>query len=431
MKWTWQQCYAAFDKGVQVVLPDLIPVRQLFVTKPLIDVAQAMQEALRALGMERHIRPGMRVGIPVGSRGIRNLPLMVREMVEAVRTLGGEPLVVAAMGSHGGGTAEGQLQVLSSLGVDEQSVGAPVVGNVEAEEIGCSEDGHPVYFDSLLLRCDAVLVMNRVKPHTSFRGKLESGVVKMLVVGCGKPKGAEQFHSFGPLQLAQRLEAAVQVILRRVPLVGGIAVLETAREETADLVPLSPDSLIASEERLLEIARQMLPRLPITELDLLIVDRMGKEISGTGMDTNVIGRIGVRGVPDAGPDIARIVVLDLTVASHGNANGMGLADLVTRRLAEKVDFSATYLNSLTATFVDRAKLPIVLDSDRAVIATALQTLGNPKHPRIIRIASTLELEHLLVSPAVLEQLGERSDIVTEGPAAPWIFDSNGNISNTD
>ncbi len=388
------------------------------------DVAAAMERALVALDLAHSIRPGMRIGIPAGSRGICQIPLLLRVMVEHVRRLGGEPVVVTAMGSHGGGTVEGQLAVLESLGVTASSIGVPVVGNAAAVEIARSVTGEPVWFDQALAGCDGLIVLNRVKSHTSFRGRLESGLTKMLVVGCGKAAGARQFHSLGALQLSDRLREFGQLILERLPVLGGVAVLENGREEIAALEPVRPAGWIASEERLLEEARRLLPRLPVDHLDLLVVDEMGKNYAGTGMDTNVIGRFGIRGVADVGPQIGRIVVLDLSEGSHGNANGMGLADFITRRFADKIDFPATYLNTLTATFVERAKMPIVMESDREAIETALRTLGSPVEPCIIRVRNTLELEHLWVSPAVLAGL---RGVAVEGPPLPWRFATGGDL----
>ncbi|MFZ5815580.1 MAG: DUF362 domain-containing protein [Bacillota bacterium] len=406
------------------MLPPMIPIRQEFAADSVPDVAAAMERALSALDLARRLRPGMRVGIPAGSRGIREIPLLLRAMVEHVRRLGAEPLLVTAMGSHGGGEPEGQLAVLHSLGITEEAVGAPLVGNVEAVVVATSVEGEPVYFDKVLAGCDALLVLNRVKPHTSFRGPLESGLTKMLVVGCGKPEGARQFHSLGAHVLSARLREFGTLLLDRLPVLGGVAVLENGREEIADLVPMHPSGWIETEERLLERARTLLPRLPVDRLDLLVVDEMGKNYSGTGMDTNVIGRMGIPGMPDGKPEVRRLVVLDLSDASHGNANGMGLADFVTRRFADKVDFKATYLNTLTATFVDRAKLPIVMESDREAIETALRTIGSPTSPRIIRIRNTLELEHLWVSPSVLADL---PGAIVTGEPVPWAFDSSGNL----
>ncbi len=409
------------------MLPDLIPVRQRFGGAYITDLPAAMQQALQALNLHERIRPGMRVGIPAGSRGIRHIPVLLREIVAHVRALGAEPVVVAAMGSHGGGTPEGQAEVLHSLGVTEASIGAPLHTAIDAHQVGATADGTPVYFDRTLLGCDQILVLNRVKPHTSFRGRIESGLVKMLVVGCGKPVGARLFHSLGLGELAPRLLEMGQILLGRLPVAGGIAVLEDPREETADLVPVRPEEFIAAEERLLERAKQMLPRLPVEELDLLVIDQMGKNFSGTGIDTNIVGRTGVPELKIESPRVRRLVILDLSEESHGNANGVGLADLVTRRLVGKVDYQATYLNVLTAMALERAKIPMTLETDRAVVETALRTLSYPENPRIVRIKNTLELENLWVSPAVLAELQGDPRIEVTGLPAPWPFGPDDNL----
>jgi hypothetical protein len=405
-----------------VQVPLLVPVRQHFPDTKLNDVPGAMRRALDGLGLEARLRPGMRVAITAGSRGIAGIPTLIATAAAYLREHGAVPVVVAAMGSHGGGTPAGQAAVLVSLGVTAEAVGAEIRTETDVVELGRTEGGLAVYMDAYAARADGILVINRVKPHTSFHGPYESGLVKMLVVGLGKPAGAKQFHSLGADRLSGALEAIGRVILARAPVLGGVAVLENGREETADLVPVRPGEMLLLEPQLLDRARALLPRLPVKALDLLVIDEMGKNISGTGMDTNVIGRMGIAGVPDGEPFIGRIAVLDLTEASHGNANGMGLADFVTRRFADKIDFPATYLNTLTATFVQRAKLPIVLESDRQVVETALATLGGPapETARVIRIKNTLMLEHLWCSPAVVAEIQSRPGIEVLGPAVPWV-----------
>lgn len=408
------------------MLPEMVAIRQRLSGPAVTDIPAAMQGALARLNLAQRIRPGMRVGIPVGSRGIKNISSLLKEAVQHVRGLGAEPVLVTAMGSHGGGTAEGQLSVAASLGVTEESVGAPVHGTVESVEIGQTADGTPVYFDKLLLSCDAVLVINRVKPHTSFRGKLESGLTKMLVVGCGKAAGAGLFHNLGLSVVGRRLMEFGAVSLSRVPVVGGIAVLENQLEETADLVPVRPDGWMETEMGLLERAWGLMPGLPVKQLDVLVIDEIGKNYSGTGMDTNVVGRVGVSD-GGVGPQIKKIVLLDLSEESHGNANGMGLSDLVHRRLVNKVDFKATYLNAITVTTLDRAKIPMTMESDREVIEVALRTCGPTPHPRIARIHNTLDLQNLWVSTAVMSELEGRSDIEVLGAPVPWTFDAAGNL----
>ncbi|HWH70166.1 MAG TPA: hypothetical protein VNT26_12330 [Candidatus Sulfotelmatobacter sp.] len=411
------------------MIPPLIPVRQRFPCNPLTDVASAMITALEELALRQKVRPGMRVALTAGSRGIANVALLLRTAAGYLRSLGAIPVVVAAMGSHGGGTAEGQLEVLASLGITPESVGCPVVGGVDVVDLARTAQGLAVFFDRVAAGCDGVLVINRVKAHTSFHGPLESGLVKMLVVGLGKPAGARQFHSLGAQRLSGALAEIGQVILGKVPILGGIAVLEDAREDTAALVSVDAADLISREPELLRRSKALMPRLPVRNLDLLIVDEMGKNISGTGMDTNVIGRVGIHGVPDGEPEIQRIVVLDLSEGSHGNANGMGLADFITERFRRKIDFPATYLNTLTATFVQRARMPIVMESDQAAITTAIQTLGNlpPDRIKAIRIKNTLQLEHIWVSPTVFAEILHDATTEIIGSPAPLQFDAGGRL----
>lgn len=411
-------------------VPTLIPVRQRFPEARVADVEDAMRRALEALCLQEKISPGMRVAITAGSRGITAIPRLLRTAADHIRTLGAQPIIVAAMGSHGGGTAEGQLAVLASLGVTPASVGCEVHGGVDVVDLGRTARGLAVYADAVAAACDAILVMNRVKPHTSFHGPLESGLLKMLVVGLGKPAGAAQFHSLGPDRLSSALAEIGAIMLAKLPVMGGIAILENGREEIAEIVSVSPAEMLSKEQVLLARAKELLPRLPLSQLDLLIVDEMGKDYSGTGMDTNVIGRMGIHGVPDGDPSIQRIVVLDLSGGSHGNANGMGLADFITERFRRKIDFHATYLNTLTATFVQRARMPIVMETDQVAIATALQTLrGRPQDRlRIARIHNTRMLEHLWLSPAALAETNDGADVEEAGPCQELRYDPDGNLT---
>jgi hypothetical protein len=410
-------------------IPALVPIRQLFPSDRVADVKSAMLDALAGLMLAAKIRPGMRVAITAGSRGIAGIPLILRTAADYISSLGARPVVVAAMGSHGGGTPAGQLEVLASLGITPESMGCEVRGGTDVVDLGRTASHLTVYTDAYAAGCDGILVINRIKQHTSFHGPLESGLVKMLVVGLGKPAGAAQFHSLGAARLSAALAEVGEVLLARLPVLGGIAILENGREETADLVPVAPPDLISHEPALLLRAKQLLPRLPVQRLDLLVVDQMGKNFAGTGMDTNIIGRIGIFGVPDAEPHIERIVVLDLSDGSHGNANGMGLADFITKRFEEKIDFEATYLNTLTATFVQRARMPIVMKSDRIAILTALKTLGSPapESIRMMRIPNTLMLEHIWASPAALASCGHDCAVEVLGPAVELQFDTNGNL----
>jgi hypothetical protein len=412
---------------VRALLPQMFAVHQTFDLSHIADIRASTSEALLALRLAQRIQPGMRIGIPVGSRGISQIVPVLSEAVRAVQAQGAIAVLVAAMGSHGGGTAEGHLKVLSQLGVTAEALGAPIYGSVDVVEISTLPDGTSIYFDKRLRECDALLVINRVKPHTSFHGPLESGLVKMLVVGCGKVQGAETFHRCPAEELSQRLEMMGREILRSIHVLGGLALLENGRKQIESVTPVWPDRLIEQEAELLVKAKALLPRLPVQKLDLLVVDRIGKDITGTGMDTNVIGRTGIPEVDPVGPKIRRIVALDLSDGSHGNANGVGLADLVTQRLVNKIDFKTTYLNTLTATFVERAKLPITLRSDREVIEAALRTIGSPVAPRIIRIQHTAALAHMWVSEALIDEVLATGAAVIDHSSSCWSFDAGGNL----
>jgi len=410
------------DITADVPLPPLVRVRQRWESRPLADVPGATRAQLEALGLRARITPGMRVAVTAGSRGIRDIVPITRAAVEWLRQAGAAPFIVPAMGSHGGATADGQRQLLASLGISEESIGCPIHSSMEVVQVGSLDDGTPVFMDRLAHEADGVLVINRVKAHTSFHGTIESGLAKMCVVGLGKRHGAEIIHRTAVEGLRHLLAPMARVMIASGKILGGLAILEDAREQTADLVGLPPEEIgAAGEARLLERSKALMARLPFHQIDVLVVDELGKNISGTGMDTNVIGRLPIPGQPPpASPVINVIVVLDLTPETHGNANGMGLADITTARFASKVDFRATYLNALTAGLVGLCKgaLPIVLPTGRAAIAAAIRACGraDPAGARVVRIKNTLHLEHLLVSPPLLPEVAANPDLELLGPA---------------
>jgi hypothetical protein len=394
------------------------------------DPERATGEALSTLGLEPRVR-GRRIAITAGSRGIRDIVAVLRGAVAHLKRCGADPVVVAAMGSHGGGTSEGQRRVLTHLGIAEAAIGAPISTAMETEIVGRAPWGLVAFCDRVAAACDGILVVNRIKPHTAFSEPFGSGLMKMLGVGLGKVEGASQIHRQGPGLMAAAIEAIARVHLDRGAVIGGIAIVENAYDETAVIEAVPPARLVERELALFAQARAMLPRLPVDELDVLIVDEVGKNYSGTGMDTNVIGRMRIPGLSEPGsPRVARIVALRLSASSEGNAQGIGLADLVTQRLVDAIDRRTTYLNTITSTYLLRGFIPVTLPSDREAIATALDTLGlaDPSAARIIRIANTLHLERLRVSPAVAEVL--RGQEGTEvGPAAAWSFTSDGHLAD--
>jgi hypothetical protein len=407
-------------------LPALLPVRQRLWSKRVGDLEAEVQGIVQRSKLGGRIRPGFRVAIAAGSRGVANIDRIVRTVAATVRTLGGEPFVVPAMGSHGGGTAAGQVQILAELGVTEEQVGAPIRSSMDTVHLGETASGMPVHTDRNAFDADAIVVVNRVKKHTDITSPVESGIMKMIAIGLGKKTQADLIHAYGSRGLRKYIPEVARVVIAKAPVALGIATLENGYEETAEVHGFEPDDIEAGEMRLLRRNKRLLPRLPFDEVDVLVVERMGKEISGTGMDTNVLGRIRIAGEKDpAYPWVQTVVVLDLTEASHGNAIGIGLADLTTERLVRKVDREATYINGITSGFLERGKIPITLPTDRAAIETAFSRLSPPQRakPRIVRIVDTLHLDAFEASPALVEQA--RRPLEVTGPARTLHFDALG------
>lgn len=402
----------------------LVRVRQAFPRPRLDDVAAATRAELEGSGVRW--RAGQRVAIAVGSRGIANLETMVREMVRWIRAGGAEPFIVPAMGSHGGATAEGQRAVLAGYGIAEERVGAPVRATMDTVELPRGAAPVPVYCDRLAAEADAICLINRIKPHTSFHGRYESGLLKMLAIGLGKQRQAAAIHALGVDGLREVMPVVGRQVLAGAKVALGLAVVENAFDETLCVRALPAARIPEAEPDLLALARRNMPSLPLEAIDLLIVDAIGKNISGLGMDPNIIGRLKIPGQPEPErPAIRAILVLDLTPETHGNATGIGLADVVTRRAFGKIDFAATYENVLTTGFLERARIPIVAATDREGIGMAFRMAGmpSPAEARILRIRNTLQLEHVAVSPAALEGMRDRPGITVEGPLAP-VFDGD-------
>ena len=408
--------------------PNLLRVRQVLEAPRLDDIVTSAAELLAASGLEDRVAEGDRVAIGVGSRGIRDLVPLLATLAGAVRRAGGEPYLVPCMGSHGGATADGQAAVLAELGVTEGSVGAPVVATMDAVEVARSRFGAPVWASPDFLSADAVILVNRIKPHTDFSGPIESGIAKMLVIGAGKHRGAVEAHRlFVRHGFSAVIEEYAKVLLERLPVLFSLAIIENQLDETAEVHLLGRDEVLAREPALLDRARELMPALRLSRLDCLVVDEMGKDVSGSGMDTNVIGRKPLESGAAESPEITRIFVRDLTPASEGNAIGVGLADFVTTRLIAAVDPEATRINAVTAMAPDIARLPLAFDQDADALAAAYATSGatSAAEFRMAWIRNTLDVGELLVSEALADEVAADPVLeVLEGPF-PFPMDADG------
>jgi hypothetical protein len=385
--------------------PPLVRVRRTFDASCIDDVAGAVRRELERILPE--VPPAAPLAIAVGSRGITDIRTIVRETVRFLRSKGAAPFVVPAMGSHGGATADGQRRILAGYGIAEDTVGAPVRASMEVVRLPEGGLGYPVYMDRLAWQSRGVVLVNRVKPHTDFHGFPESGLMKMAVIGLGKHAQALLVHARGAQGLATMIAPAARQILASGKILAGLAVVENAYDRTCAVRAALPRDVETVERGLLAEAVARQPGLPVREIDVLVVDEMGKDVSGVGLDTTVIGRMRVPGVEEPrSPAIRIIVVADLTEASHGNALGVGLADIVTRRLQRKIDPAATNENAVTSTFLERAKVPLVAETDRQALEIAMRCASQAGgvEPRIIRIRNTLRLHELYVSRPVLDEM---------------------------
>ena len=390
---------AVIDYNVKY--PPMTLVQQRLESAELQDIEGEVHRQIQSLKIDDRLRDNRRIAITAGSRGICNAARIIRALSDYIKKCGGRPFIVPAMGSHGGAIAEGQAELLSHYGITEEAMGCPVCASMDVVLLGTTEHGLPVFFDRLAYEADGVIVCNRVKPHTDFAAPNESGLVKMLSIGLGKQKGAEALHRNG---LAESIPAAAKMILEKAPIVAGLAIVENSLDRTYCIKAVRPERFIEEDARLLCLAREMVPKLPMEELDVLIVKEIGKEYSGTGMDTKVIGRIRVPGVPEPeSPRIQTIVVLRLSANSHGNASGIGLADITTQSLVDTIDRETMYVNILTTTYLERGKIPVYFPTERDAMAYALaiSSHAETEKARIAIVENTLHLDRLLISPTAL------------------------------
>jgi hypothetical protein len=411
----------------------MVRLRQRFERSRVDNVVASVRGALDRLDLGRVIRPRQSVALTAGSRGIANIPVILRAVVRCMRDLGAQPFLVPAMGSHGGGTAEGQRAVLESYGITEAFVGAPICASMEVVPLGTSPEGFAVVLDRHASEADHVGVVARIKPHTNYHGPIESGLLKMMMIGLGKHAAAQTFHR---VLLDYPYDQVVRSVARSIRAKGriafGLGLVENAYDETALVEAALPGDFESVEERLLVQARRWLPRLPWREADLLIIDEIGKEISGSGMDTNVVGRKRAfpNNEPKGQPRMRFIFVRGLSAHTHGNAAGIGFADFTTTRLVRAMNYRATVINCTTAGYPGGANLPVHFDSDREVIDAALSILGTraPHDARILHIRNTLALENVEVSEPCLQQADPQTDFTIESAPFELAFDGDGNLA---
>ncbi|MEF8828414.1 MAG: DUF362 domain-containing protein [Haloarcula sp.] len=395
------------------------------------DVTAASVDAVNGIPELDELEPGSSVAITAGSRGIDVLPEVLKAVVSDLQSRGLEPFVFPAMGSHGGATPEGQRETLATLGITPDQLGCEIRSSLAVEAVGTDSTGRQVYAAEDALEADAVLLVNRVKLHTDFKGDVESGLCKMAVVGLGKQRGADSMHNAALERgFHEVIPEWAGILVEETPIVGGVGIIENADEQAAEIHGLSAADLLDAEPALLERSKEFFPELPVDDLDLLVVDEMGKEISGTGLDTNVIGRVRFHNQAEVDePSLTRVYVRSLTPASHGNALGVGLADLVHRDLASTIDFEDTYVNIVTSGEPNRAKLPFVVPSDSTafILSASMTGVASASDLRIARIKSTMEPGELWVSEPVAEELADR-DAVHVHEDSPWLFDEQGELA---
>jgi hypothetical protein len=412
--------------------PTIYSVRQIAEQPTVSNVADTVYQSWLNSPVAKRVKPGQRIAIGCGSRGINQIGLIVQQTVRAFQELGTKPFIVAAMGSHGGATPQGQRELLASYRISEEELGVPVVTDMEAQVIGTNSWGEPVWWDKNALAADGVVTVSRIKPHTDYRGPYESGITKMLVIGLGKREGASQHHRWGWKGLQQMLPESAKVILEKTKFLGGLAILENAQELTAHLQVVDRDELLQVEPQLLKRAFELMGRLPFDEIDVLVVGEIGKNYSGAGIDPNVVGRLLIEAAPELEtnkPKITRMCALDLSPESHGNGTGVGIADLTTQRLLDRIEQEPFRMNNLTACFLWRSKLPLAFPNDRECIQAALDTCWQPipEKLKFAIIPNTLEVAELWVSHPLAEWAKTQSTLAVNPTPMAIPFDENGNL----
>ena len=413
--------------------PRMIRVKQIFSSIPAIkDIGYEVHNQLMKPGLMAKIKNGDSVAITAGSRGIVNIDRIIESVAGEIKKAGGVPFIVPAMGSHGNAVAEGQTDILRHYKITDDLMGCPIRSSMETVKIGNARKGFPVYLDRNAYGADHIIVLNRIKQHTDFSGKIESGLAKMMAIGLGKRDGASTYHKASLEYGFERvLREVAEVVISTGKIAFGLGIIENPYDETAIISAVSSESLIQEEERLQEKAKELAAQLPFDTLDVLIIDEIGKDVSGLGMDTKVVGRMMQTGESDPEkPKITRIFVRDLTPDTMGNAAGIGLADFTTKRLVDKINYDSTYMNFITSMGPQKVRIPIYFDTDRRILDAVFETIGmvEPEDSKVVRIKNTLKLQEVDISESLLQPAKDRSDLEIIGDLKEMQFDSQGNLT---
>lgn len=411
-------------------VPKMFRVKQVF-PRPKIEkeeIPGIIQNLLSQEKFASRVKPGMRIAITAGSRGVANVALTTRCIADFVKSRGASPFVVPAMGSHGGATAEGQKALLAGYGVTEEQVGCPILSSMEVKKIGVNEEGGDVYIDKNAAEADGIILGCRIKPHTAFRGPYESGMMKMMAIGLGKQYGAEVCHEAGFKNMAKNVPLFGKCIIKNAPILFAVPTIENAFDETCRILAVAAEDIEAEEPGLLKEAFSYMPRILVDSCDVLIVDQIGKNFSGDGMDPNITGTF-CTPYASGGIDSQRVVVLDLSPETHGNGLGIGLASATTKRVYDQLDLAAMYPNAITCTVLTGVRIPLVMESDKEAIQVCIKSCNeiDKKHPRVVRIPNSLQLEHIMLSEAYLEEIKGNPNLIVESEPEYLPFDEDGNL----
>ena len=418
--------------GLDIPLPNMVPVKVMFDAPKPESIDQTIAEQFKKPGIREKVKPGQIIAVGCGSRGIANIAEVTKAVVSEIKALGGKPFIFPAMASHGAATAEGQQQVLEGYGITEAYVGCPLRATMEVVVVDTLADGTRIFMDRFAAEADGVVLIGRIKPHTNFRAPIESGIVKMMTIGMGKIRGATELHYHGMDTFKEILPDAARVIMSKKPFLFGVGLVENAKEELAVIEVIPVETLFDREPQLLSRARELMSKLLFDVIDVLVIDEMGKNISGAGFDPNVTGR-NCRDTPWSGPpEIQKIVCLDLTDKTHGNATGLGAADVITMKLYQRMDIAATYANVITGAYLDGAAIPMIMNTEAEAIRLAVKTLRRvrPRDARIVHIKNTLELTEIVVSEPLTAQVEAHPQMQINGDAAPFAFGPDGSLKRS-